>query len=73
MKRFVITLALMCALSSSGFAGDMPTGGIAPPANQSTETVITTSPGGVSSVGTAEVLLGDALSALLSVLSFLAT
>lgn len=27
MKRFLMTLMLMCALSTSIFAGDMPTGG----------------------------------------------
>ena len=27
MKRFAMALALMCALSTSMFAGDMPTGG----------------------------------------------
>jgi len=31
MKRFAIALALMCALSTSIFAGDMPTGGKSEP------------------------------------------
>lgn len=39
MKRFAMALALMCALSISTFAGDMPTGGKTeppPPATSST-------------------------------------
>ena len=31
MKRFAMALALMCALSTSIFAGDMPTGGKSEP------------------------------------------
>ena len=31
MKRFAMALALMCALSSLVFAGDMPTGGKSEP------------------------------------------
>ncbi len=40
MKRFVIALALMCALSPSIFAGDMPAGGRSeppPPGNMPTD------------------------------------
>ena len=40
MKRFAMALALMCALSASTFAGNMPTGGKAeeppPPGNMPT-------------------------------------
>jgi hypothetical protein len=31
MKRFAMALALLCALSTSIFAGDMPTGGKSEP------------------------------------------
>jgi hypothetical protein len=31
MKRFATAIALSCVLSGSALAGDMPTGGIAPP------------------------------------------
>lgn len=42
MKRFAMTLALMCALSTSIFAGNMPTGGIVdpPPPPSSTSAVV---------------------------------
>jgi len=42
MKRFPMALALMCALSTSIFAGNMPTGGFVdpppPPSTQLSET-----------------------------------
>ena len=66
MKQLVITLALLCAFSSSIFAGDMPTGGIAPPSNETAAGLA----GDIPSVGKSE-LSSEALSALLSVLSFL--
>ena len=31
MKRFTLVIALICALSASASAGDIPSGGIAPP------------------------------------------
>lgn len=44
MKRFAMALALMCALSTSIFAGEMPTGGKAetppPPATSSTSSTL---------------------------------
>ncbi|HXQ34923.1 MAG TPA: hypothetical protein VN843_12995 [Anaerolineales bacterium] len=44
MKRFAMALALMCALSISIFAGEMPTGGKAeqppPPATASTSSTV---------------------------------
>ena len=73
MKRFLMTLTLMAALSAAAFAGDMPTGGAPAPASKGTTvTTTSTSPGEVPTVGKAEQLSSDALSALLSVLSFLA-
>ena len=73
MKRFLITIALTCALSSSAFAGLIPSvGAPAPASNGTSETTTSTSPGDIPSGGKAEELSSDALSALLAVLSFLA-
>ena len=72
MKRFLITIALTCALSSSAFAGDIPSVGAPAPASSGTTETTATSPGEIPSVGVAEQLSSEALSAVLSVLSFLA-
>ena len=69
MKRLLMTLALACVLSSSALAGDIPSDGSPSPAPNPTPT-ITTEPGDIPTSGKAE-LSSDALSALLSVLSFL--
>ena len=43
MKRFAMALALMCALSTSIFAGEMPTGGKSePPPPQTTSSTSST-------------------------------
>jgi hypothetical protein len=68
MKRFVTAIALSCVLSASALAGDVPSvGAPAPASNGVTET---TEPGDVQTPGKAE-LSSEALSVLLSVLSFL--
>ena len=67
MKRLLISLTLAVALSSSAMGGDIPSGGIAPPPPPSDTT---TDPGDMPTSGKAE-LSSDALSAVLSVLSFL--
>ena len=73
MKRFVMATALACVVSGSAFAGDMPTGGIAPPPPlSSTQTTTETSPGDIPTSGAAEQVSDAALSALLTVLGFLA-
>ena len=75
MKRFLIAIALTCVLSSSGLAGQIPTDGSAAPApNGITQTPgeTQTPPGDIPSDGKAGQISSDALSALLSVLSFLA-
>ena len=73
MKRLVITMVLTCAISSSAFAGDIPTDGSASPApHVATEAPKTTSPGDIPISGFTSQLSTDALSALLSVLGFLA-
>jgi len=72
MRRFVLAIALACTLSGSVLAGDMPTGGIAPPpTNGPTQTITPTPPGDIPTDGSAEEISDAALSALLTVLSFL--
>ena len=72
MKRFLAALAITCVLSVSAFAGDMPiSGSPAPPPPPSKATMETTEPGDIPTSGRSE-LSSEALSALLSVLSFLA-
>jgi hypothetical protein len=70
MKRLLAPMALTCVLSVSALAGDIPTLGAPQPAPAQTTT--TTSPGDVPTVGTAEQVSDAALSALLTVLGFLA-
>jgi hypothetical protein len=72
MKRFLMMIALTCALSASAFAGDIPSvGAPAPPPVGMTQTHPTVA-GEIPSGGKAGRFSGEALSALLSVLSFLA-
>jgi len=74
MKPFIPALALTLALSSSVFAGDMPTSGSPAPAPSgptvSTQTSDEWAPGDIPTSGKPE-LSSEALSALLSALSFL--
>jgi hypothetical protein len=71
VKRPLMTLALACVFSSSAFAGDIPSvGSPAPPPPPSNATMQSTEPGDIQTPGKSE-LSSDALSALLSVLSFL--
>lgn len=72
MKRFITTLALALALSGSVFAGDITTSGSPAPApgGPSAQTSEVPVPGDIPSGGRSE-LSSDALSVLLSVLSFL--
>ncbi len=76
MKRFLMTVALTCFLSSLALAGDVPTVGAPQLPPQGTATPISTGdtasvPGDVPT-GSADQISGEALSALLAVLSFLA-
>ena len=53
MKRFMLTVALTCALSVSAVAGEMPTcGAVAPSPTPATATT-TTDPGEMPTAGTA--------------------
>jgi hypothetical protein len=73
MKRFLAAIAITWVLSVSAFAGDMPISGSPappPPSYATTETTGNTDPGDIQTPGKA--LSSEALSALLSVLSFLA-
>ncbi len=69
MKRFLIAVALTCALSSSALAGLIPSVG-APESSETTVSATSTSTGLIPSDGVAKQVSGDALSAILSVLSF---
>jgi hypothetical protein len=72
MRRFLIAAALTCVLAVTTLAGDVPTvGAPAPPPTGLTQTHSTVA-GEIPSVGKAGRFSGEALSALLSVLSFLA-
>ncbi len=74
MKRFVMTIALTCALSIPASAGLIPTVGAPdppPPAAIAQETN-TTSPGEVPTGGYAEQISDAALFGLLAVLGLLA-
>jgi hypothetical protein len=73
MKRFLMALALTTLLAISAIAGDVSTSGSpAPPPSGATQTTTPTSPGDIPSVGAAEQISDAALSALLTVLGFLA-
>jgi hypothetical protein len=41
MKRFVLAIALACALSSTALAGNIPTSDVASPQPQATSPVVT--------------------------------
>ena len=71
MKRFLIAVLLTCALSSSTLAGIIPSDGSPSPAPNPTPTGAT-SPGDIPSDGASGQLSSEALSALMSVLGFLA-
>ena len=72
MKRFLTILMLSCILSVPVVAGEIPTSGSPAPASNGTPvTINSTDPGDIPTDGKAE-LSSEALSALLSVLSFLA-
>ena len=72
MKRFITTLVLALALSGSVLAGDIPTSGSpAPVPSGPTTSADEPAPGDIQTPGKTS-LSSDALSALLSVLSFLA-
>jgi hypothetical protein len=69
MKRSLISLSLICALSSLVTAGEIPSVGSPTPVPPPTQT--STAPGDIPSVGITEEIAGDALDTLLSALTFL--
>lgn len=73
MKRFVMAVTLALALSSIAVAGNIPTGGIAPPPPPGDEVATSsTSPGALPTGGFAEEVEDTAWSALLAVLGLIA-
>ena len=73
MKRFLVALVLNGVLAVSVMGGDISTSGSPAPASSgTTQTATTTQPGDMPISGDAEQISSDALSVLLSVLSFLA-
>jgi len=66
MKRFLMAMAIACALCITTLAGEIPSGGLPQPQSQPT-----TSPtllGDIPSVGKADSLSGAAISAILTAL-----
>jgi hypothetical protein len=80
MKRSLMTIALACVLSSPALAGEIPSGGIAPPPPPSNGVITSATspsdmlsvPGEVPTGGFAQEVSDTALSALLSVLGLVA-
>ena len=70
MKRFLMASALVFVLSWSAFAGDIPTDGSPSPTGANNKTA-RNEPEGIPTCGALDQLSSDALSALLSVLSFM--
>ena len=70
MRRLLIAFAFTCTFSVSVLAGQIPTvGAPEPPPGQANAATV---PGDIASGGAADQLSSDALSALLTALSFLA-
>ena len=69
MKRLLMTVGLVCILSSSALAGDVPT--VGSPAPTGTVTTTPTSPGDIPTGGLADQTSSATLSALLTVLGLL--
>lgn len=72
MKHHLAAMAITCLLSASALAGDIPISGSPAPTSTISLTSEPISPGEIPSVGKSE-LSSDALNALLSVLSFVAS
>ena len=73
MKRYLVAFALTSVLAVSALAGDISTSGAPAPTGitQTSPGETQTPPGEVPTVGKAEQVTSDALSALLSAFSFL--
>lgn len=73
MKRFLMVVTIVFAISSTTLAGNIPTGGIAPPPPTGDGiTTNSTSPGDVPTSGFAEEVEEMAWSALMRVLTLIA-
>jgi hypothetical protein len=72
VKRLLMSITLAVVLSSPALAGDIPSGGIAPPHRSGqTEKTIPTPSGLIPSDGKAQQISSGVLSALLSALGLL--
>ncbi len=71
MRRILVTVVLACLLSVSGVAGEIPTSG-SPAPSLSSSTQTSPSTGDMPTSGSADQISSEAMSALLSVLSFIA-
>jgi hypothetical protein len=73
MKRFLMTIALACILSSSALAGEIPISGVPSPQPSGTiQTTSATPSGEVPTSGYLEQVSDAALSTLLTVLGLVA-
>lgn len=74
MKRFLMVVTIVFAISSITLAGNIPTGGIAPPPPPDYGiTTSSTAPGDVPTSGVAEEVEETAWSTLMAVLSLIAS
>ena len=71
MKRYLMAFALVGLLSVSAMGGDISTSGSPAPGSSGTTSSASPSPGDIPTVGMPAQVSGDALSAILSVLSLL--
>lgn len=72
MKRFVMTIALTCALSASALAGDVPTVGVTPPPPpppDGLQATITSALGDIPPVGFTQGVSEAVLTLIQSILS----
>jgi hypothetical protein len=72
MKRLVMAITLSCFVSGLALAGEVPSVVPAPAPDGTTQTTTTGSPGEIPTDGSAEQVSDAGLSALLTVLGFLA-
>ena len=73
MKRLTLAMALACVLSSAALAGEVPSGGYAPPdPDETTQTTPFAAPGDVPSGGYTEQTSTDpTLTVVMTILGFL--
>jgi hypothetical protein len=72
MKRFLIAIALACAVSVSVFAGEIPSDGFASPPPAGTSQRAASSPGEIPTVGAAQPVSSAALTVIQALVGLLA-